>query len=154
MKTWIAIAFGLLVVAASGAQEKAPAAKMDSGAPATTKLLETKIRKVWADYKNKDKHGLGSALADDFREVTDGSDGIFGKETDLSEMEKFTLSQYELSNFHMKSISKDAVLMTYSAHYSGAYEGTAMKMSTVYGEVWVRRANEWKQIWGQETKLK
>jgi len=44
--------------------------------------------------------------------------------------------------------------MTCSAHYDGASEGTALKMSTVYGEVWIRQANDWKLLWTQETKLK
>jgi hypothetical protein len=154
MKVLLALIACLFVVVAGSAQEKASGTRVDPVASSTEKLLETKIRKVWEDYKNKDKQGLGSALADGFREVTDGADGIFGKDTEFSEMEKFTLAHYELSNFHVKPIGKDATLVTYTAHYDGAYEGTPLQMSTVYGEVWIKQGNAWKLLWAQETKVK
>ena len=153
MKILLAFLCCAFMVVAASAQEK-PVMKAASAASSTEKLLETKIREVWEDYKNRNKPGLGSALATDFREVTDGADGIFGKETEFSEVDKFTLSHYELNNLRMKSIGKDAVLVTYTAHYDGAYEGTALQMSTVYGEVWIKQANDWKLLWAQETKVK
>jgi hypothetical protein len=154
MKMLLALIACLFMVVASSAQEKASVTRVEPVASSTEKLLETHIRKVWEDYKNKDKQGLGSALADGFREVTDGADGIFGKDTEFSEMEKFTLAHYELSNFHVKPIGKDATLVTYTAHYDGAYEGTPLQMSTVYGEVWIKQGNAWKLLWAQETKVK
>jgi hypothetical protein len=154
MKVLLAFIGCLFVVVAGSAQENASVTKVDAVASSTERLLENNIRKVWEDYKNKNKQGLGSALADDFREVTHGVDGIFGRDTEFSEMEKFTLAHYELSNFHLLSIGKDAALMTYAAHYDGAYEGTPLRMSTVYGEVWVKQGNAWKLLWAQETKVK
>lgn len=154
MKVFLAFISCLFVVVAGSAQEKASVTKVDSVASSTERLLENNIRKVWEDYKHRNKQGLDSALADGFREVTDGADGIFGKDTEFSEMEKFTLAHYELSNFHLRSLGKDAALMTYAAHYDGAYEGTPLQMSTVYGEVWVKQGNTWKLLWAQETKLK
>src|SRR5579859_2858256 len=102
MKKLLALLCCACVMVAASAQEKPSAVKGDSASSSTEKILETKIRKVWEDYKIRNKPGLGSALAADFREVTDGADGIFGKETEFSEMEKFTLSHYELSTFHLK----------------------------------------------------
>ena len=79
MKILLAFVCCLFMVVAGSAQGKASVTQVDSVASSTEKLLEAKIRKVWEDYKNRNKPGLGSALAVDFREVTDGADGIFGK---------------------------------------------------------------------------
>ena len=106
MKTLLALFCCACVVLVASAQEKPSEMKVASAGSSTEKLLETKIRKIWEDYKIRNKTGLGSVLASDFREVTDDADGIFGKETEFSEMEKFTLSHYELSTFQMKSIGK------------------------------------------------
>jgi len=52
------------------------------------------------------------------------------------------------------NLGKDAVLVTYTAQYDSAYEGTALQMSTVYGEVWIKQRTAWKLLWAQETKVK
>jgi len=116
--------------------------------------LEAKVRKSWEDYKNRDKKAFAASLAPDFSEVTDGSEGTFGKDTELSEMDHFTLAHYELSNFKVRLLGSTAALVTYSAQYDGTYDKQPLNMKTVYGEVWVKSGTSWKQLWAQETKLK
>jgi hypothetical protein len=69
-------------------------------------------------------------------------------------MDHFNLAQYELNDFKARSIGSTGALVTYTAEYSGSYDNTPLKMKTVYGEVWVKSGNDWKQLWVQETKLK
>jgi|GEM_PF-1514907 hypothetical protein len=137
------------------AQEAKTTAKTaaDHGAPAAA-ALESKIRKSWEDYKKRDKAAFSASLAADFAEVTNDADGIFGKDTELSEMDQFTLTQYDLKHFKLRHAGHDAALITYSAEYSGTYAGSPVQMKAVYGEVWVKSGNDWKQLWVQETKLR
>lgn len=154
-KILTSVACLLLLASASAQQKNAPAAKTKSAQAASLgAVVESKVRKSWEDYKNRNKEAFAASLASDFAEVTDGADGIFGKDTELSEMDHFNLAQYELKDFKVRSIGSTGALVTYTAEYSGSYDNTPLKMKTVYGEVWVKSGNDWKQLWVQETKIK
>ena len=146
----------LLILASASAQQKKPApAKTKSAEPSSLAgVLEPKVRKSWEDYKNRKKGEFAASLADGFSEVTDGADGIFGKDTELSEMDHFNLAQYDLKDFKVKPIGGTGALVTYTAEYSGTYDNAPLKMKTVYGEVWIKTGSNWKQLWVQETKIK
>ena len=142
----------ILLISASAQESKTPrpAAHLDLSAAA----LESKIRKSWEDYKKRDKQAFSASLAADFAEVTNDADGIFGKDTELSEMDQFALTKYELKDFKLRHAGHDAALVTYTAEYSGTYVGSPLHMKAVYGELWVKSGNDWKQLWVQETKIK
>ena len=140
----------LLMLVTSFAEEKSAPAKP---APEAT-VLEAKIRKAWEDYKNRKKDAFAAILANDFAEVTNDADGIFGKETELAEMDRFNLSHYELRDFKLRPVGNDGAVMTYTAEYSGTYGSEPLQMRTIYGEVWVKVGRDWKLLWVQETKLK
>jgi hypothetical protein len=146
----------LAVVAASAQQPKKPASsKVGSGENAAlANALEAKIRKAWEDYKRKDKVAFYAILANDFGEVTNDADAIFGKDTELKEMDEFDISQYKLSDFKLRPVGSGGAVMTYIAEYSGKYANADVQMKAVYGEVWVKVGSEWKVMWVQETKVK
>jgi hypothetical protein len=145
----------LLLASASAQQGKATSEKSgSSGRSAVEKVLEAKIRKAWEDYKKRDKQAFSAILADGFGEVTNDSDGIFGKDVELAEMDKFNLTHYELKDFQFRPVGSSGIVVTYNAEYSGSYENSPMQMKTVYGEVWLRAGNDWKLLWVQETKIK
>ena len=142
-----------LLVSASGQDKKVSAKTVNHGSSAAS-TLEAKIRKAWADYKKRDKESFSAILAPDFGEVTNDAEGTFGKDTELSEMDQFNLAKYELKDFHPRAAGRDAVVMTYTAEYSGTYANSPIQMKAIYGEVWVRSGDAWKLLWVQETKIK
>lgn len=147
----------LLLLVSASAQEQKKAASAQP--PATTnnvtaKVLETKIRKSWEDYKKRDKKAFSAILANDFAEVTNDAEGIFGKDTELSEMDHFNLAHYELKDFKLRPVGNSGAVMTYTAEYGGTYDNAPVQMKAVYGEVWVKSGPDWKQLWVQETKVK
>ena len=72
----LAVASLLLVATAVTAQEvQRPVAKTAPVGPA----VEAKVRKLWEDFKSKNKQGLASALADGFREMEEGGSGFGDK---------------------------------------------------------------------------
>jgi hypothetical protein len=140
--------------AACGAVDKASVQSESRQNSAQASLLEGKIRKAWDDYKKRDKQSFSTILAPGFGEVTNDAEGIFGKDTELSEMDQFHLAKYELKDFHSRAAGRDAVVMTYTAEYSGTYANSPIQMKAVYGEVWVKSGSDWKLLWVQETKIK
>ena len=144
----IAVACSLLLTTVAAAQEK-PHTKSTASAPA----LEAKVRKVWEDFKNKNKDSLGAALADDLRVVEEGTDGFGDKNTDLATVDDLELISYTLKDFTVKSLGPRAALVTYVAHYESNYKGQAAKAASVFGEVWTHEGNDWKALYVQETYI-
>src|SRR5581483_4142120 len=130
MKTLLTVALCALLLSTAVAQEK----------PATTsptqKQLEAKIRKAWEDYKNRDKQAFAAILANDFGEVTNDAEGIADKNAEISEIDRFNLARYELTDFKSRPVGSSGALMTYTAHYSGTYDNAPLEMKAIYGEVW------------------
>lgn len=144
----------ILLISASAQETKTPPRQASGHSPSIAAALESKIRKSWEDYKRRDKQAFSASLAADFAEVTNDADGIFGKDTELSEMDQFSLSKYDLRDFKLRHAGHDAALVTYTAEYSGTYAGSPVQMKAVYGEFWVKSGSDWKQLWVQETKIK
>ena len=142
------VACSLLLTIVAAAQEKPPT-KSTAIAPA----LEAKVRKVWEDFKNKNKDSLGAALADDLRVVEEGTDGFGDKKSDLATVDDLELIGYTLKDFTVKSLGPRAALVTYVAHYESKYKGQAAKAASVFGEVWTREGGDWKALYVQETYI-
>lgn len=119
-----------------------------------TAVLEPKTRKAWEDYKNRNKQAFAAILAPGYLAVTNEAEGIFGRDTELSEMDHFTLAKYDLTSFKVITLGSSAALVTYRADYSGTYDKSPVNIKTLYGEVWTKIGNDWKLLWTQETKLK
>lgn len=139
----------LLLLAPAMAQQKSSPAK-----PTLASTLEAKIRKVWEDFKNKDKASLGAALADDFREVEEGATGFGDKKAELASVDEFEITTYALKDFTVRSLGPNSALVTYKAHYEGKSGNEAVNTNSAFGEVWIRDGNTWKGLYVQETALK
>jgi hypothetical protein len=152
MKTiHLAVAVLLVLAIAAAAQEvQHPAAKSGAVAPA----VEAKVRKVWEDFKSKNKEGLGVALAEGFREMEEGASGFGDKKAEIAMVDEFELTSYLLKDFTVKTLGPRSALVTYSAHYEGKSGGQTQKSDSIFGEVWVHEGNGWKALYIQETAVK
>jgi hypothetical protein len=142
--------FFFLTAGAAAQQTQHTAAKSAPSAPA----VEMKVRRVWEDFKNKNKASLGAALADDFREMEEGGSGFGDKKAEIAMVDEFELTSYVLRDFVVKSLGPNSVLVTYSAHYEGKTDGQMAKSDSIFGEVWVHEGNGWKVLYIQETAVK
>jgi hypothetical protein len=115
--------------------------------------LEAKVRKVWEDFKNKNKASLGAALADEFRMFEEGTSGFGDKKADLATVDELELINYTLTDFTVKSVGPRAALVTYVAHYESKSGGQIAKADSVFGEVWTHERNDWKALYLQETYI-
>jgi len=146
----IAVAVLLSLASTAAAQEKQPAAKPGSAPP----QLEAQVRKLWEAFKNKDKATLSAMLDGAFRQFEEGLSTFGDKKTEVNAADGFELISYTLSDFTIKSIGPNAALVTYIAQYEGKSAGEMSKGKSVFGEVWIRAGNEWKDFYMQETYVK
>jgi hypothetical protein len=145
----VAVAVLLLsFVSAVAAQQQQPAAK-----PAAPPI-ETRVRKLWEAYKNKDKTTLSAMIDGEFRQFEEGLSAFGDKKTEVNSVDDFELINYTLSDFNVKSIGPNAALVTYIAQYEGKSGGEVSKAKSAFGEVWVRAGGEWKSLYMQETYVK
>lgn len=150
MKTTLTAVVCWLLLASAPAQEKThPAASTPDAA-----VLETKIRKVWEGFKDKNKELVAAMLADDFRELEEDGNGFGDKTAELAMVDEFELSSYNLKDFKVRLLGTDSALVTYLAHYEGKAGGQPIKSNTAYGEVWTKQGNDWKLLYVQETNVK
>jgi hypothetical protein len=151
MKTILSVVACLLLTGAATAQElqQAPS-KSTPAAPA----LEAKVRKVWEDFKTKNKTSLGAALAEGFREMEEGGSGFGDKKAEVAMVDEFELASYVLKDFVVKPLGTRSALVTYSAHYEGKTGGQVAKSDSIFGEVWVQEGTNWKVLYIQETTVK
>lgn len=145
----IAVALLLSFAGIATAQEHHAAA-----ASAATPNLETKVRKLWEAFKNKDKATLSSLLDGDFRQFEEGLSAFGDKKAEVNAVDEFELLNYTLSDFTVKSLGPHAALVTYIAQYEGKSGGEVAKGHSVFGEVWTGSGTEWKALYMQETYVK
>ncbi len=146
----VVVALLFSVTGAATAQEKQLARKSSAG----TSNLETKVRKVWEDFKNKNKDGLASALADGYRNFEEGSSTFSDQKAEVASVDEFEMRTYTLKDFTVKALGPSSALVTYIAHYEGKSGNEAVNANSVFGEVWVREGGDWKAFYVQETTVK
>jgi hypothetical protein len=141
----------LLLASGATAQEIQKAAPKSSANPPA---LEVKVRKVWEDFKSKNKTSIGASLAEGFREMEEGGSGFGDKNAEIASVDEFELASYLLKDFTVKSLGPRSALVTYSAHYEGKTGGQMQKSDSIFGEVWVLEGTGWKVLYIQETTVK
>jgi len=120
---------------------------------ADVRLLEAKIRQAWEDYKNKNKEAFARILTDDIIEVEEGTTGAHDKKTTLAEIDAFNLVSYALSDFHYRPIGSNGMLVRYNVEYTAKPADETTRSNSVIGEVWEKKAGDWKLFYFQETKI-
>jgi len=116
--------------------------------------LEGNVRKLWKAFKDKDKTTLSNLLDDGFRQFEEGLSAFGDKKEEVSAVDEFELLNYTLSDFTVKPIGPNAMLVTYLAQYEGKSGGEVSKGKSIFGEIWTRSGGEWKALYMQETYVK
>ncbi len=150
-RTLVVVAALLLSFATTAAPQQNPQAIKSGVVP---RQLEAQVRKLWEAFKNKDKATLSALLDDGFRQYEEGLTTFGDKKTEVNSVDEFELLSYTLSDFTVKSTAPNTVLVTYIAQYEGKTGGEVSKAKSVFGEVWIRSGNEWKDLYMQETYIK
>jgi hypothetical protein len=142
------VCLGLIAAVAAQDAKPSPPAKPAGSA------LEANVRKAWEQFKTKDKAGFAAGLAAGYRSVEDDGDGARDAKAEVAEIDDFELAQYSLKDFHITSLAAGATLVTYTAEYSGTASGQPVHDKIAVSEIWVKRGNDWKELYSQDTKVK
>jgi hypothetical protein len=113
--------------------------------PSTADTLIACENETWRLIKQKDLKRFAGYLAEDFYDIFPD-----GKERTKSEMLEFLseadLKDYQLSNFRVTTLNKDAAVVTYHVDARALVQGqeTSMKNSVASG--WARRRGRWLNV--------
>lgn len=118
-------------------------------------VVEKRIREAWQDFKEKKEGAYANLLADDFTAVEIDGKGPHEKQASVSEVAAGTLRSYSLKGLKVTALCANVALATYLAETDGTLpDGKVIHGTVAVTEVWVRRANEWKNLRYHETELK
>jgi glyoxylase I family protein len=106
-------------------------------------------KRAWEIAKKKDRGALGRLLAEDYTEIID--DGVFDKAHLLAYLNDVTLTRYSLTDFKVKRLAPDAVLLVYRSSESGEYKGSRFEAEYNIASLWLRRSHRWQNVLFQET---
>jgi hypothetical protein len=126
-------------------------ASSDSG---LKEMFEAKVKAEWEAIKNKDKKAYADLLADDYQGVEVDGKGERTKIQALNELAEGNISNYILWGFKLIPLGSDAAFVIYEVTVQFPPK-SAIHYSRVYiGELWVKRAGQWKELHYQETHVK
>jgi hypothetical protein len=116
--------------------------------------LEAKIKVEWEALKNKDRKAYAELLADDYEGVEIDGRGERNKIQSLNELADENVYNYMLERFKLIPLGPDAAFVIYDSTMQFPPK-SQLRYSRVYiGELWVKRAGEWKLLHYQETHVK
>jgi hypothetical protein len=122
-------------------------------APPSEADIIAKEKATWDAFRRKDADGFKKLLAPEFMGIT-GS-GPANTEQTVTTMKDIEITDVTFADWKMKTIDKDAVLLTYTAKVKGTYKGTAVPEGPYYeAAAYVNRNGEWLAIYYQETLSK
>jgi hypothetical protein len=149
--TLVAVVILISVCGAANAQQGQTAKTAHvAGAPP----IEANVHKLWEAFKNKDKTTLSNLLDDNFRMFEEGLETFADKKAEVNAVDDYDLLSYTLSDFTVKSTAPNTAVVTYIVQYEGKSGGQVAKAKSVFGEVWIRSGNGWKDLYLQETYVK
>ena len=139
MKKYISyslVAFFALAIAAFAGPEKA--------------AIEAKEKAAWQAFKDK--------KADDFKKVVDKdircvySDGVSDMDKELSDMKKWDMKSFTISDFKAFSDEKDVMVTTYTVKVEGTNDGKDASGTYNAGSVWKKEGKNWLAIFHTNMK--
>jgi hypothetical protein len=112
--------------------------------------IEAKEKAAWQAFKDK--------KADDFKKVVDKdfkgvyAEGVSDMDKELSDMKKWDMKSFTISDFDAFSDEKDVMVTTYTVKVEGTYDGKDMSGTYNAGSVWKKEKDAWLAIFHTNIK--
>jgi hypothetical protein len=117
-------------------------------------MFDAKIKVEWDAIKNKDKKVYGDLLADDYQGIEVDGRGERTKIQALNELADTNVFNYTLWGLKVIPLGPEAAFVIYESTIQFPPK-SVVRYSRVYiGELWVKRAGQWKELHYQETHVK
>ena len=120
------------------------------GIAADKDAIEAKEKAAWQAFKDK--------KADDFKKVVDKdircvyADGVSNLEKELSDMKKWDMKSFAISNYNIFPDGADTIVATYTVVLQGTYDGKDSSGTYNAGSVWKMQKGAWMAIFHTNVK--
>jgi hypothetical protein len=154
-KTLFAVTMLCMIIAGGLALADTPAAKSKAAkGTMTDAALQEKLvaleRKVWEAFKSQDFAAAKEVMAEDAL-----SADINGYATTAQfepMMKDYTIDQYDLQEWKILRLGKDAAVLAYTTTVSAKYKGETVPAGPYYcSSVYLNRGGKWVALYHQET---
>jgi ketosteroid isomerase-like protein len=112
------------------------------------------VKQLWEQYKNKDSKTFSASLTDDAMEVApDGT--VRTKAQILEQMAGDTVTEYNLTDWHVQWLDKDTALVHYTATAKGTMkDGKPFPEAPIHcTDALVNKGGKWLAAFHQETAI-
>lgn len=159
MRTLSACA-AIVAVACLARSQQPPASTQEkpgtgaSGSARLTEMFTAKVTAEWDAFKKKNKQAYSNLLADDFAAVEDDNQGMRTKAAAVAEVDRSVVNDYHLFAMKIIQLSADSALVTYELTLQFPPKATVRLKRVLVSEIWLKRNNEWKERYYQETHVR
>jgi hypothetical protein len=112
--------------------------------------IEAKEKAAWQAFKDKSADGFQKVVDKDFRGVYD--DGISDMAKEVSDMKKWDMKSFSISDFKSFSDEKDVIVTTYVVKVEGTFDGKDASGTMNAGSVWKLENGAWMAIFHTNVK--
>jgi hypothetical protein len=112
--------------------------------------IEAKEKEAWQAFKDK--------KADDFKKVVDKdflgvyAEGVSDMDKELSDMKKWDMKSFTISDYTAFSDEKDVMVTTYTVKIEGTFDGKDASGTYNAGSVWKQEKGAWMAIFHTNVK--
>ena len=139
MKKYLAYAV-IALIASIGISSAAP----DKAA------IEAKEKEAWQTFKDKNAEGFKRVVDKDFRGAY--AEGISDMDKELSDMKKWDMKSFTISDYTAFSDEKDVIVTTYVVKVEGTFDGKDASGTYNAGSVWKKEKGAWMAIFHTNVK--
>jgi hypothetical protein len=120
-------------------------------APGQDQMME-KEKAAWQAFKDKDAAALKKVVSSDMVAVY--QDGVADMQKELSDMQKWDMKSFEISDYKLRSIGPGLVISSYVVKIEGTYNGNDASGTYNAGSVWhnARRSGDWMAVFHTNVK--
>ena len=112
--------------------------------------IEAKEKTAWQTFKDKDAAGFQKVVDKDFKGVY--AEGLSDMAKELSDMKKWDMKSFTISDYTAFSDEKDVIVTTYVVKVEGTYEGKDASGTYNAGSVWKMEKGAWMAIFHTNVK--
>src|SRR2546423_10825122 len=112
--------------------------------------IEAKEKNAWQTFKDKDAAGFQKVVDKDFKGVY--AEGLSDMAKELSDMKKWDMKSFTISDYTAFSDEKDVIVTTYTVKIEGTYEGKDASGTFNCGSVWKMENGAWMAIFHTNVK--
>jgi hypothetical protein len=112
--------------------------------------MMAKEKAAWQAFKDKNAADFKKVVDKDFRGVY--AEGVSDMEKELSDMQKWDMKSFAISDYTTFSDEKDVIVTTYTVKVEGTFEGKDASGTYNAGSVWKIEKGVWMAIFHTNVK--